>query len=147
MFDGSPDVGVITVQSSEPLPLIGPGQMRCGLLGNREEVLAVGSCYCGCFVLVELDEPLDSELTDGLEQAVAEGSVPRFGYHETLVHEGSEEVGHIEDLDVTEGTHRAGGGEVEAIGEHRQASEDGLLRSGEQRVGPVDRGPEGLLAL
>ena len=47
--------------------------------------------------------------------------------------------------DAAEPAHRFGGVQIEALGEHRQAPQQHLLGAGEQRIGPVDGRPQGLL--
>jgi len=60
-----------------------------------------------------------------------------------LVHEQGEQIDHLEALHATAGGDRLGTVEVKAAQEYRQPPEQHPLRSGEQRMRPVDRRPQG----
>jgi hypothetical protein len=140
---GAPQVRAIGVQPGEPGPLVGPGQVRGGRLGDGQEVPAVGR---GDGRLVAgLGEAFGAELADSLQQPVTQSSPGGLGHHQALVHQGAEKIGDVEHLDVDRAADRFGGVQVEAIGEGRQAAEQRLLRAVQQRVGPLDGGPQGLL--
>ena len=104
-------------------------------------------CGGGGLAVAGLGEPFGGELADGLQQPVAQGSPGWLGHDQALVHQRAEQVGDVERLDVAEAAHRLGGVQIEALGEHRQAPQQRLLGAVEQRIGPVDGRPQGLLAL
>ena len=89
----------------------------------------------GGLSLAGLHEPLGGELADGLQQPVAQrspGSPGRLGHDQALVHQQPEQAGHIQHVDAAGPAHRLGGVQIEALGEHRQASQQQLLGLGEQ---------------
>ena len=97
-------------------------------------------------LLAGLDEPLGGEQPDGLQQPVPQGRRGGLGHHQALVHQRPEQAGDIQHVQVSGPAHRLGGIQAEAAGEHRQARQQQLLGAGQQRIRPVDGGPQRLLA-
>ena len=143
----APQVRLLGVQPREPPTLVRPGQVLGRRLGDTQEVRAVRGCQGGGLVFARLGEPFGGELADGLQQPVAQGSPGWLRPDEALVRQRAEQVGDVEDLEVAEAAHRLGGVQVEALGEHRQPPQQRLLGPGQQRIGPLDRRPQGLLPL
>ena len=85
-------------------------------------------------------------LAHRLQQPVA-GSAPAVvGDHQRLVHQQRELIEHLVALHVTAAGDRLGGVEVESAQKHRQPAKQDPLGFGQQRVRPVHRGAQGLLA-
>ena len=121
VLGSAPHVRLLGVQAGEPCALVGPGQMRCRRLGDRQKVLTVCRRYGSGFVRAGLGEPVGGELADGLQQPVAEGPAGGLCHDEALVHQRAEQVGDLNRLDVTEAANRFGGVQIEAFREDRQA--------------------------
>ena len=119
--------------------------MRGRRLGDRQIVRAVRRFHGGGLVVAGVGEPFGGELADGLQQPVAQGRPGWLGHDQALVHQRTEQVGDVEQLDVTEAADRFGGVQIEGLGEHRQAPQQQLLGAVEQRIGPVDGRLQGLL--
>ena len=92
-------------------------------------------------------EPLRRVLPDRLQQPVPRRDADLLGDRERLLDEPFEQVEDVDGVDVAVGGHELGGLEVEAAREHREAAQHRPLLVAQQVVGPVDGGPQRLVAL
>ena len=91
-------------------------------------------------------EALARVVPQRLEEPIARRSgVGAFDGQHRLRHEPGERVDHVEALDAVTTHDRGGIGPVEAAGEHPEPIEHEAFAHIEQRVGPVDGRPEGLV--
>ena len=88
---------------------------------------------------------LGGVLTDHLEQPVARDTFTLVALHQRLRDQRPEQLERVELVDADAHGDRDRRVEVEAADAHRQAIEQRALVVGEQVVGPVDRGPQGLV--
>jgi hypothetical protein len=108
--------------------------VRLGGVRDGHEMLAV-CCRDGSRLVNScLDEPSGGELPDCFEQPVAKAVASLLRLHQALVYQRAEKVGDLKGLDVAEAADRFHRAEVEALGEHCQASQQLLLGRAEQRV-------------
>ena len=115
-------------------------------LGELGEVLGVPAPPpVGVVGLVEL---LAREEPQGLEHGVAGGGAgPVFGHEHRLRHQARDRVDHPPRVEHVVADDRGGAVGVERAREHPEPVEDGAVVVVEQLVRPVDRRPQGLLAL
>jgi hypothetical protein len=86
---------------------------------------------------------IDMHAVDTCHNGVFVGDAPDFGDHN---HQSGEQAEHILRRDSPPRADDLGGLQAPAAHEHREPSEDDLLRWREQLVAPVERGPHRLLA-
>jgi len=132
-------VRLVGVQPREPFALVGSCQLRGRRLRDRQEMRAVRGRHRG--LTAGVGQLLGGELADGLQQPVPQRRPGRLGRHQALVHQRTEQAGHVEQLDVPEPAHRFGGVQIEALGEYRQAAQQLLLGCVQQGIRPLDGRP------
>lgn len=94
-----------------------------------------------------LVETLPAVLAQGLQQLVAGVLAGAgLGHHHGLGRQAGDRVDDVPAFHAVAGDHSGGRGQGEPPREHGQAVEDRPLGLGQQTVGPVHRGPQGLVA-
>ena len=91
-------------------------------------------------------ELLQRVLAHRLQEAISRPVLDVFGHHERLVDEQGELIEDLIALDVMASADRLRGVEVEPAHEDRQSPKQRLLGLGQQRVRPIHRGAQRLLA-
>jgi hypothetical protein len=80
-------------------------------------------------------------------EPVARRSLGLVGFEHRTGHQTRQQVQYVVSLDTAADHDRFGGLERQTAGEHRQATEESRPRLVQQVIGPVDRAPQGLMAL
>ena len=91
-------------------------------------------------------ELLGGVLTDHLQQPVSRDTLTFVAFHQRLRHQRREQLERLELVGADTRRDRDGGVEVEAADAHRQTIEQRAFVVGEQVVGPVDGGAQGLVS-
>ena len=112
--------------------------------GHRRVVVAV-TCTHG-ISLAGLLQFFGAVLAHRVQQPVTRRAAATVGHHQRLVDEQAELIEDLEMFDVTARGDRPRGVEVEATHKHRQPAKQHPLGVGQQRMRPVHRGAQGLLA-
>ena len=100
---------MVGFEQVEPTGLVGTGQLHLRPLGQRLIPGEVGGVHRS--VLPGLDETLGGVLAGDFEKP--ESARARFGLQQRFVHQGGEQVEHVEGLDAAAGAHLPGGFEAE----------------------------------
>ena len=143
---GLPEVVLLLLDARDPASLIGPGQVRLGLFGEEEKVLAV-SVHGGLSLLPIGGQRLGGVLPDRLQQLQACLSIRRrLCVDEARVEQGLGEGERVPEL-IAGVADRLGRLERAAATEDGHAVEEGSLGNRQQRVAPGDRRTHRPLAL
>ncbi len=142
--DGAAQVGQLGQQGAMPgqggrVPVAGVGGLE-----ERNHGLGMAAPRCGG--LAGVFQAFQRELARHLQQPEAPAVTLRQHLHERLRDQALQVVEHLPVVEPVAGRHRLRRRQVEAAREHRQAAEHGLLRVVEQRVAPLQRGTQRLLA-
>ena len=144
--DRGAEVVELGVETREPHRLVRSLQAGPGRFGEAGVVLSVATTmFLGVAGVVEA---LERVLTQGLEQAVTRGGVGAVVEdNHRLRDQVIERVADIPRRELVVSRDRGGGVGIEAPGEDPEAIEDRAIAFVEQRIGPLDRGPQRLMPL